>query len=877
MTPIDDPTPRLLRFLLRLLCPRERREAVEGDLLELLQTRRRRGGVIRDVLSVLAMLLLVRLRSIRPAGLVHDLSLAWRAIVRRPVFACAVIATMALGIGANTAIFSLVNAVLLRLAPVQDPKALVLLNRSSDRSGLGASFPYPFYRQLRESDTVMAGVLCQARMVPNVDAGDGPERVSGAMVSMNYFEVLGVRAHVGRVFTEGDDRRPGGDRVVVLGYRYWQRRFGGDPGVVGRSIRMNTQAMTIVGVTPPGFDGLELGGTEDVRVPITLQPYMYRSPSRLDNPNEWWLQILGRLKPGVRREQAERVLAADYARFIAPERARAGFTENYLILLDGSRGRPVLQTRFGQPLVILSILAALVLTLVCLNVANLMLARNAARQKEVSITLALGAGPGRVVQQMLVEALLLAAIGGAIGLGLSLWSARILTAIAMPSPGGPMIDVPLDGRVMLFVAAAAGASAILCALVPALVAAKTNISAALGAEGRSVVHGRMFGRKMLVSAQMALSLTILAGAGLFVRTLLNLQRLDAGFETGHVALFSLNPSLSGYDDTRVRIYYDELTAMVTGMPGVHAATLAMMPLLDVSRWGSGLKLDTGEEDNRPGPLRDAVGPGYFTIIGMPLREGRDFSAADGVGAPKVAIVNESFVRKYFPDGRALGRRIGPGGQRDPAAFTIVGVVRDSRVVHVREAPAPFWYIPYKQLGKVGELTLHVRTHADPTPILNDLRQAISSIDKGVTVFRGRTMTRQIEDQMVVERLLATLATAFGLIAAVLASIGLYGVLSFVTSARTREIALRMALGASPRSIFGLMLRQTGALIVIGLAAGLGLTLFLTRHAESVLFGIGPADAVTILSAAGLLLAFAAVATLLPVRRAARIDPMTALH
>jgi predicted permease len=877
MTGSPQRAPLIARLILRVLTPRARREDVEGDLLEVFETRRGSVRLMRDLFSVCGMLLAARLRGLRPRGLPRDVSFAWRSMRRRPAFSLAVIATLALGIGANTAIFSLVNAVLLRLAPVHDPKALVLLSRSSDHARLGASFPYPFYRQLRESDTVMAGVLCQARMLPNVDAGGGPERVSGAMVSMNYFEVLGVRAHVGRVFTADDERRPGGDRVVVLGYGYWHRRFGGEAGVVGRSIRVNTHALTIIGVTPPGFDGLELGGTEDVRVPITLQPYMYRSPSRLDDPNEWWLQILGRLQPGITREQAERVLATNYARFIAPERGRPGFTENHLTLLNGSRGRPVLQNRFGPPLAILSILAALVLTLVCLNVANLMLARNAASQKEVSVTLALGAGPGRVVQQMLVEALLLAAIGGAIGLSFSLWSARILAAIAMPSPGGPMIDVPLDRRVMLFTAAAAAASAILCALVPALVAAKTNISAALAAESRSVVHGRMLGRKMLVCAQIALSLTILVGAGLFVRTLSNLQRQDAGFETGHLALFSLNPSLSGYNDTRVRAYYDELTARVRGMPGVQAATLAMMPLLDVSRWGSGLRLDTGAEDNTPGPLRDAVGPGYFTIIGMPIREGRDFSAADVIGAPKVAIVNESFARKYFPDGRALGRRIGPGGQRAPAEFTIIGVVRDSLVVHMREAPAPFWYIPYMQLGKIGELTLHVRTDADPAAILTGLGQAIGAIDKGVTVFRGRTMTSQIESQVIAERMLATLATGFGVIAAILASIGLYGVLSFVTLARTREIGLRMALGATPRSILGLIAGQTGLLIVAGLGAGLVLSVTLTRQVQALLFGMDGVDAVTILSAAGLLLLVTSLAALLPARRAARIDPMTALH
>ena len=814
-------------------------------------------------------MLAARLRALRPGGVARDLTSAWRGLHRRPGFSLAVIATLALGIGANTAIFSLVNAVLLRVMPVRDPQALVLLNVSTDRSGLGASFPYPFYRQLRESNSVLAGVICEYGMSPNVEAGGPPERISGKLVSMNYFEVLGVRPQIGRLFTEDDQRRPGGDRVAVLSYGYWQRRFGGDPSVVGRSIRINLQPMTIVGVTAQGFDGLELGGLAELQVPITMQPLMDGSASRLESSHEWWIQILGRLKPGVSRAQAEPVLAAEYKRFTD--------TKNQLTLLDGSRGRPTIQRRFRQPLAILAVLAALVLVLVCLNVANLMLARNAARQKEVSVTLALGAGPGRLVQQMLIEALMLAGIGGALGLALSIWSARALAAIAMPSSNRPILDVPLDRRLLAFTIVTTAATAILCALGPAVYAARTNLSAVLSSEGRHVIGGRMLGRRILVGAQIALSLAILVGAGLFVRTLANLTHLDVGYETRHVAVFTLNPSLSGYDQERVRLFYADLTARVSALPGVRDATLGMMPLLDVSRWGSGLTLDTGEHDDQPGPLRDAVGPAYFRIVGIPVVDGREFTAADRPGAPKVAIVNEAFAHRYFPGGPAIGRRIGPGGSRGPASFTIVGVVRDSRVIHVRDAPAPYWYVPYLQLGGINQMTLHVRTDTDPGPMLESLSLAIAGIDKGVTAFRGRTLTRQIEDQVVAERLLAALAAGFGLIAAALASIGLYGVISLVTWARTREIGLRMALGASPGSIVGLIARQTCVVIVTGLAAGVALGMALAGQVQALLFGINAIDAGTILSAAGFLLVVTVLATLLPVRRATRVDPITALR
>jgi predicted permease len=876
MTASRHPAPWLLRVTLRLLCARERREALEGDLVELLQTRRRRSRVVRDLVSVIAMLLMVRLRSLRPTGLAHDWSLAGRAIVRRPAFAAAVIATMALGIGANTAIFSLVNAVLLRTMPVHDPKALVLLGVSSDGSGLGSSFPYLFYRQLHESGSgALAGAICQARTSPNVDADGRIERVFGELVSLNYFDVLGVRPHIGRLFSEADARVPGGDRVVVLSHGYWQRRFGGDANVVGRSIRVNMHSMTIIGVAAPSFHGLELGGTVDLRVPVTMQPQMDGSASRLENAEQWFLQIVGRLAPGVSRAQAESLLRAEYARFIAERLARP--PQNQLAVLDGSRGRPTLQHRFRAPLAILSALGALVLALVCLNVANLMLSRAAGRRKEVAVTLALGAGLGRIVQQLLLEAVMLASIGGGVGLALSLWGARILASMALPAPSGPLLDIPLDARVMSVAAFTALATAVLCALAPAVWASRLRPSAALGTEGRHVISARMLGRRLLVSAQIALSLAILVGAGLFMRTLINLQRLDVGFNTRRVALLSLNPALGGYEDARVRMYYRSVMAAMTAMPGVESAALSVMPLLDVSRWGSGLTLDTGEQDNQPGPLRDAVSAGYFRSVGIPIVEGRDFSGDDRAGAPAVTIVNEAFARRYFGGGSALGRRIGAGGSRGPAGFTIVGVARDSRVTHVREPPAPFWYVPYEQLNAVGQLTLHVRTTGDAAAALDGLTQAVGAIDKGVGAFRARTMTQQIDGQIVAERLLAALGTAFGLIAALLASIGLYGVLSVATAGRTREVGVRMALGASPRSIFKMVVRQTCPLIIAGFGAGFTLAVALARQTGSLLFGIDAIDPVTLLSATALLAAVTAIATFIPARRATRVDPVSVLR
>jgi predicted permease len=805
-------------------------------------------------------------------GIKADLRYGLRIAVKSPGFAAAAVLSMAIGIGANTAIFSLVNSVLLKPLPVRDPEALVLLAVSSDDSGLGSSFPYPFYRDLRQANEALSGVLASASMAPSLET-DGPaEQVDGELVSGNYFEVLGVQPHLGRLFTDLDERAEV-NRVVVLSYGYWQRRFGGDPSVIGRSIRLNRLPMTVIGITPASFHGIEPGALPSVRVPITLQAAMHGGGSRLESSGEWWLQIMGRLRPGVSRAQAADALDRRYSAFRAQFPWQESSPER-LDVLDGSGGRPTIRRRFSLALVILTVLVAIVLALVCVNVGNLMLARSTARQREMSLRLALGAGRLRMVRQLLVEVSLLAAAGGALGLLLSGWSVGVLARLA---DAPPEVQIPTDFRVLAFATLVTFLTGVLSGLTPALSSAKVDLVGALKIGTLQIAGSRTAAGSFLVAGQVALSLALLIGAGLFARTLFNLRHAGFGFQTERLALVTMNPILAGYSKERVRVFFADVLERVTALPTVDSAAFGVMPLLDGNMWGSGLVIDNGQRDDRPGPTRNAVGPGFFRTTGLPLKEGREFTATDSASSEPVAIVNEAFVRRYLGDGSALGRRIGPGGSRGPARHTIVGVTRDSKITHVRDATIAFWYIPYAQLTNLGQLTLHVRATESPEAALRDVMAAIASTDPGVPLFQAGTMRQQIENQVQVERLLATLAAVFALLAVALASLGLYGVVSYTTSARTREFGIRMALGASRRAILRLVFGQCVPLIAAGAVAGVAIASVGARQLQPLLYDLRPFDAPTLLAAVAIVAGVTTVAAMLPARRAARINPAATLQ
>jgi putative ABC transport system permease protein len=844
-----------------------------------------------------------------------DIRYGARWLRRSPGFATAAVFSIALGICANTAIFSLVNALLLKLMPVDDPHSLVFLSRSDDRSGLASSFSYPFFRQLEEAHTLEQAVA-RASFEPNVEAGDAAERVSGEMVSGEYFRLLGVRPSLGRLLTQDDNRIPGGHPVAVLSYGYWQRRFGGDAQVVGRPIRVNTHPMTIVGVTPEEFTGLEIGISPDIRVPIVMQAEMLNAESRLENPAEWWLQVFGRVgsrdalkgvpyknaSVGVRGRNARAVgdtlqgvptvvavqqqLDGLYQRSLAliPDGTPQ---ERHLIVRAGSRGQPSLQNRFAKPLTVLSGLAAGVLLLVCLNLANLMLARTVARRRELAVRIAVGATRDRIVVQLLVETLLIAATGGLLGLILARWAADALARVAVPATATSLLRVTLDWRVLAFALALSVLAGFVSGIAPAFTAGHTNLASALSTEGRTVAGGRLFGRKLLVGAQIAVSFALLTGAGLFARTLVNLRGLDFGFETEHLLSARLDPTLSGLDKPHLTTFLADVNERVAAIPGVRSASFAAIPLLARSGWGSGITLDTGVHDDRPGPDRNAVGPRYFTTVGMTVLEGREFTDTDVATSPKVAVVNQAFAHKYLDD-HAIGRRIGPGGPQGSAEFTIVGVVRNGKYADLREETAPFWYVPYQQLEPLGQsdtavrisrglLSLHIRTAADPGTAAAAVRSTIASIDKRVTLFNMRTMREQISDQLTLERLLAVLGAAFALVAVVLAALGLYGVVAYDTTMRTRELGLRMALGETASGIIVMILRQTAWLVGPGLPAGVLLAIAGVGYVRSLLYGLQPTDPLVIVSAAAVVVTVTTVAALLPARRATHINPVDSLN
>ena len=805
-------------------------------------------------------------------GLRADLRYGLRMTMHSPGFAAAAVLSMAIGIGANTAIFSLVNNVLLTPLPVRDPGSLVLLAISTDDSGLGSSFPYAFYRELRLADDVLSGVLASASMGPTLEAGGPAEQVDGELVSGNYFEVLGVQPYLGRLFADSDERTDV-NRVAVLSYNFWKRRFGSDPAVIGRSIRLNRIPVTVIGVTPPSFHGIEPGALPRIRVPITLQAEMHGRASRLESSDDWWLQIMGRRRPGISRAQAAAALDRRFEAF-RTQIPVPGSSPERLEVLDGSGGRPTIRKRFSLALVILTVLVGIVLALVCVNVGNLLLARGTARQREMSLRLALGAGRLRIVRQLLVEVLILAVAGGALGVLLSGWSVDILARLADAPPD---IRIPVDVRVLGYAMLVTFLTGILCGLAPAWSSARVDLAGALKTGTSQIAGQRSRGRSVLVAGQIALSLVLLAGAGLFARTLFNLRHAGFGFEAERLALVSMNPILAGYTKDNVRAFYGDVLERVSALPSVESAAFGVMPLLDGNMWGSGLVLDNGGRDDRPGPTRNAVTPGFFRTAGIPLEEGRDFTAMDTATSEPVAIVNEAFVRRYLGEGSALGRRIGPGGSRGPARHVIVGVTRDNKIAHVRDATMPFWYIPYAQLTNVSQLSLHVRAREQPETALRDVKAAIASIDASVPLFRTGTMQQQIETQVQVERLLATLAAVFAALAVALASLGLYGVVSYTSSARTREFGVRIALGATPQRILRIAFGQCVPLIAGGAVAGATVASIGARQLRPLLYDVEPIDRPTLVLAVLIVITVTALAAVLPARRAARINPVETLQ
>jgi predicted permease len=827
-------------------------------------------------------------------GLLQDIRYSLRTLRRSLTFTLVVVLSLALGIGANTAIFSLIDAALLKMLPVRNPEQLVELKSLSPAIGLYELFSYAAFREFRGANPVLSGVLA-FRELYNMDFEvDGHGGLAnGQLVSGEYFSLLGVHAILGRTILPADEKAPGQSPVAVIGYDYWRQRFALDPDVVGKKIVLNNSPFTIIGVTPPEFFGLEPGARIDVSVPLSMVAQVrsdFASPGTpydvFTAPFRNWLYVMARLKPGVTKERALASLEPIFARtmresaeglsglpFDSPAVRRA-FLATKLQLYSGGQGLATLRARFSKPLWIVMAVVALLLIVTCANIANLLLARGNSRQREIAVRLAIGAGRARLIRQLLAESILLGLGGGALGLVLAFWAGRSLLLLMSHSRSPILLNVHPDVTVLIFTLSISLLTALLFGMVPALRAARVDLRGSGKTNSRS-----RFGNALVVM-QVAVSLVLVIGAGLLTRTLVNLKEFYPGFNQDNVLLFSVNPLMTGYREDQLVSLYERLLDHFKTIPGVRSATFSVHSPLSSGFSSSPLNV----QGYKPPSDRElasvgveAVGPEYFRTIQTAVLLGRDFTAADRAGGPKVAILNKTAAHFYFGEASPIGRRVNmPGYRGDPSWLEIVAVVDDAKYHDLREQAAPMVYIPLFQAPESG-VTFEVRTGIDPASAAPALLNAVKATDNRLPVFAVKTLRTQLDDSLVQERLVASLSSAFGALALLLAGVGLYGLMAYAVNRRTNEIGIRMALGARPAEIAGMVLRETLLLVGLGLAIGIPASMIASRLIASELYGLKSSDGTTILLAILLLAGIAALAGYLPARRASRVDPMIALR
>ena len=828
-----------------------------------------------------------RVRMLEDIG--KDLVYASRLLAKSPGFTATAVLSLALGVGANTAIFALIKRVILDLLPIRDPRQIVAIARTSIRfPEPNRSFSNPFLRDLQAARNLpFDGFLGfdrwdQIAMI----AESAAEPVSTEFVSGNYFDLLGVHAALGRQFTTADDQTPGAHPVVVLSHNFWQRRFGAAPSVLNRTIHLNNHPFTVIGVSARGFDGLDPGRSPDLRVTISMAPTLvqFPGPPTLSNRGSRWIQVFGRLRPGasynVAAESLMPVLLQDHD--LDPGRARRSEYFAKVLASERMNVTPAAQGKSGQrhsyetAIWALGLMVAAVLLLACVNIAHLLLARASVRAREFCIRLAIGAGRFRLVRQLLTESLLLGVFGGGAGLLVAHGLGRILISLVVSDPDHSTLAVAPDATMLAFNFAVALAASVAFGLAPALQSSRFVLVP--GLKGAHSSHARIMGRKIMISLQVAISLVLLAGAGLFIRSLNNLRGIDVGFRTDKLLQVTLNPS--DHTPERLSNFYNQVVQQVRTLPGVQAATFGRQRLISNAAWKSGIVVPgftSPEGDN--GPSRDVIGSAYFSALGIPLIAGREFTDADTAAAPKVAIVNQAFAQFYFGNQNPLGMRIGPGGGKPE--YTIVAVTRNAKYREMREAVTRFWYVPFAQLNddvsSFRALTLFVRTSSDPISVANSIRAAVARVDKTIALFDIKTVDAQIGDNVRLERAVASLSIFFGMVAALLAGAGLFGVLSYLVAQRKREIGIRIALGARPAQAAWTILRGIALFVLGGAAGGIAAALSLSSLIRRLLFGIQPNDPLTLSSAVLAIWAIAMLGVLIPASRAAKVEPASALR
>jgi predicted permease len=842
--------------------------------------------------------------------MLQDIRFAIRVLLKNRAFTAVAVLSLALGIGANTAIFTLLDTILLKALPVRAPEELVALGIGSGDDP-NTSFNYPDYEFIRDHNTSYSGVIaCSGGGDPIAfrvadERGAGSEVVSGTMVSGNYFEVLGIPPAAGRVLAPADNLREDAHPWVVLSYDFWQRRFAGNPSAVGRAITLNGSPFNIVGVARRGFHGTAVGNSPELFLPIMMNRSVNRGVRQWNTRHYWWPNVLARVKPGVTAKTAEPELTVLWQQILNndPEQAerisKGGEQQRkeFGVLMPASTGYSWWRRTVTQPLKVLMGVVGLVLLIACANVANLLLARAAARQKEIAIRLAVGAGRARLVRQLIVESVLVAVAGGIAGLLFAWWGISALTGL-MPKRALPLdLNIAPDFRLLGFSFALSVVVGVVCGLAPALQSTRPNLLGTLKNELGGSVRRRFDLRRSLVVVQVAISLLLLIGAGLLVRSLRNLRNLDPNFSRENVLLVSVNPQASGYKGQRLRDFYDRLAGRVGSFPEVRRATVAMITPLAGRRWNGGIAVAGYLPKPKERMVVDfnAVGPGYFETLGIPIVLGRDFNEQDNPAVtpdppqaserrppelgppPPVAIINEAMAQRFFPGESPVGKRFSRDDKYQSAgSFEIVGVVKNANYFGLRKKVEAMAYIPSWRDGS-SEMTLAVRSRLAPERLIPAIRREVSNLDAAIPVLQTLSLEEQFDNHIAQERMVATLCGFFGGLALLLAAVGLYGVMAQSVARRVREIGIRMALGARQGEVLWLVLRESALVVGLGALVGLPAAFWLTRLVKTFLFGLTEQDPWSIAGSTFLLLAVTALAAYVPARRATKVDPMVALR
>ena len=826
----------------------------------------------------------------------QDVRFAFRSFRKAPGFTAVAMFSLAMGIGANTAIFTLIDQLILSRLPVREPDRLVLLVGEGRHYGsdMGRNpISFPMFQDIRDRNEVFSGVICRYRVNPSIAVAGETELVGGELVSGGYFPVLGIHPALGRLFTPGDDVPLGAHPYAVLSYAWWQSKFGGSPGVIGQTIRVNGYPITIIGVAEQGFDGMEPGLPASIFVALNVAPAVRPGFVDMLNRRHRWVNVYARLAPGVTVERARAGLQPLFHQILESEVTEPAFRNATVFdkdqflkirlnVLPGSQGNSTLRKQYERPLWVVMGVVALVLLIACTNLASLLTARAASRKKEIAIRLSVGCSRTRMMQQLLVESIILSGAGAVLGIGLAVFMLKGLLTFLPPNITGYGISASPDLSVIGFTLGLCLLTGLGFGLVPALQSTNPDLAQTLKSQAGNIAgEGAQFGfRKATVAIQTALCLLLLIGASLFLRSLSNLRSIDPGFRTSNLLRFSVAPRSAGYDVNRTVAFYESLEARLKTLPGIRSAAYASMAVLTATGYDLAITIE-GYRSTRGELLKpnfDAVSPGYFETLGIHVLAGRPFATRDDASAPRVAVVNASFVRNYFGNGLALGRHIGIGSDPGtPTDIEIVGVVNDSRYDSLRSEMTPEVYLCTLQQPPPNAHFIYVRTEANPDGVLREIRAAIQELGPGLPLFNVKTIERQVNESLVTERMIAAFSLIFGILATILAVIGLYGVTAYAVTRRSREIGIRMALGAQRGNVIRMVMREVVVFVIVGALLGLPCALGLGRMVRAQLYGVEPTDLFSMSIATTLLLGVAIAAAYIPARSAAKHDPVRVLH